>query len=110
MSKIIDFPERVFHEWGAIAQELAPYLKSLGATKAEAQKIIDKIKAEWERLGTPAASDSPDVAFKRRYREKMSLVTPPFDLPRVQAGRHWKLESARTLIALAKFEYQASST
>jgi hypothetical protein len=110
MSNIIDFPERVFHEWGAIAQELVPYLKSLGASKAEAQKIIDKIKAEWERLGTPAASDSPAVAFNRRFREKTSLVTPPFDIRKTQSGRHWKLESARTLIALAKFEYQASST
>jgi hypothetical protein len=110
MNKIIDFPDKVFLEWGAVAQELVPYLKGLGANKEEARRIIDKVRGRWDQPGTPAVSDLAPVVFIRRSDDRMSLFTPPFDASGLHAGRRWKSENARTLLALARFEYQASST
>jgi hypothetical protein len=109
MGHIIDFPEKVFPEWGAIAQELVPYLKNLGATKEEIRQVIDKVRGRWDQIDPPPASDSLPVAFIRKSDEGLPPSTPPFGTRRAHGARHWKLENARTLIALAKFEYQVSS-
>lgn len=108
MDNVIEFPDKVFPRWGAIAQALSVYLRHLGATNGESREIIARLQANWEKTGVPLAlpalrlipapqSDEEDALAKGELKGQAALIS-----------RHWKSENARTLLELAKLEYDRS--
>jgi hypothetical protein len=107
MNNVIEFPDKVFPRWEAIAQALTVHLRELGATNAESKEIIVRLQVRWEQLGVPLA-----LPALRLIRE---LLPGEQDLTRAGPGedarqfsRHWRSENARTLLELAKLEYDLS--
>jgi hypothetical protein len=110
MNNVIEFPHKVFQQWGAIAQVLTPYLQLLGATKADAQEIIIRLKLQWEQLGVaPGASilrsvpapltDEQNAPGKEISKVKALHTTP-----------NWKSQNVRTMLEFAKLEHQLFQT
>jgi hypothetical protein len=106
MNNVIEFPDKVFHQWGAVAQVLTPYLQLLGATKADAKEIIARLQVQWEQLGVPPGPST--------LRSVPGLLadeqnTTSKEVPKVKAMRNpqpWKSENARTMLEFARLEYQ----
>jgi hypothetical protein len=108
MNNVIEFPDKVFRQWGAVAQVLTPYLCLLGATTAEAREIISRMQVRWEELGVPLSlpalrsvpkplPDRQDAATKGTPGEQ-AMQTSPARNP----------ENARTMLEFARLEYQRS--
>lgn len=58
MDNIIEFPTKVFRQWGACAQALTTYLRCLGATISESKDIIEGLQVDWERMSLPLSLPS----------------------------------------------------
>ena len=106
MNNVIEFPDKVFHQWGAIAQVLTPYLRLLGATKADAQEIITRLKLQWEQLGVaPGPSTLRSVPGPLAHEQNATRE----DIPKVKAVRTpptWKSKNVRTMLEFARLEHQ----
>lgn len=108
MNNVIAFPDKVFPQWGAIAQAIVAYLRHLGATNGEAKEIVGRLQARWEQLGVvqpaaalrliPESTDGEGSEASQAARAEQAM----------QVSRHWKSENARTLLEFAKLEYQQS--
>jgi hypothetical protein len=108
MNNVIEFPDKVFPQWGAIAQALTAYLRHLGATHAESNEIVVRLRARWEQLGIPLALPSLRWIPELLPGEQYEVSKVGLNGQAMQISRHWKSESARTLLELARLEYDLS--
>lgn len=104
MNNVLEFPSKVFLQWGAIAQEIVPYLAQHGAKKEEIRAVIDRLRTSWEQLeAVPAAHDAGAESPGRPGNEKASDALEEHS---VYVSRHWKSQTARTLIQFAMADYR----
>lgn len=104
MNNVLEFPSKVFLQWGAIAQEIVPYLAQHGAKKDEIRAVIDRLRINWEQLeAVPAAHDGGVAWSGSQLSEETS---EELDEHSVYVSRHWKSQTARTLIRFAMADYQ----
>ncbi|VXB97748.1 hypothetical protein [Massilia sp. 9I] len=104
MHIVLEFPPKVFVQWGAIAQEIVPYLVQRGVKRDEISAVLERLKTRWEQLD-PALPDTPDAGLldgdmgtkAARQREEDGEL---------YVSRHWKSQSARMLIESALADYQ----
>ncbi|MCA1855212.1 hypothetical protein LE190_04645 [Massilia oculi] len=100
MHTVLEFPAKVFGQWGAIAQEIVPYLVQHGVKRDAIPAILERIRARWDQSAPPAApraalSDCDEAARASGQWEEGELY----------ASRHWRSQSARTLIESAMADY-----
>lgn len=108
MNNVIAFPDKVFPQWGAIAQALSAYLLQLGATNAQSREIVVRLQARWEQLGVPPALPFLRLIPELRPGEQYEAGKAGLEGRSMQLSRHWKSENARTLLELARLEYGLS--
>jgi len=102
MNKVLEFPSKIFLQWGAIAQEIVPYLAQHGASREEIRAVIDRVRIRWEQLelaspGNRAGiDDEHEAAQASGEQEEHDIYT----------SRHWRSQPARTLIESAGADYQ----
>jgi hypothetical protein len=107
MDKVLEFPTKVFVQWGAIAQEIVPYLAQRGARREEICAVIDRVRIKWEQLELVQSgrargvelSDQPEIADVSLSQEEGDRYV----------SRHWRSQSARTLIESAMTDYEHNS-
>ncbi|MGI4846454.1 MAG: hypothetical protein ACRYF7_24440 [Janthinobacterium lividum] len=90
MQAVLQFPAKVFVQWGAIAQEIVPYLAQRGAKRDEICAVLDRLRTRWEQL---EPDDAAEVS--RQLEEGEPYVS-----------RHWRSQCARMLIESALADYQ----
>ena len=106
MSNVIDFPGKDQRQWAGVAEELRPFLASLGATKDEIPGLLDRLQRRWEQLGAPIniqirhsipgpLTDEQGAAFEAALREQATYIS-----------QKWKEEGTRTLFEFARLECQ----
>ena len=110
MTNVLLFPNKVFREWGAIAQALASYLSSLGATTYEARDIIDRLQVKWSRHGVPLTRPilrqvPASPRGQPEYSDSTGIRYHTRDMPRNPAS-----DAGRSLFELAKLDYDRSKT
>jgi hypothetical protein len=110
MNKVIEFPDKVFPQWGAIAQAISAYLRHLGATNAMSAEIVVRLQVRWEQLGVPLALPSLRLIPELLPGEQYEVSKVGLNGQDMQVSGHWKSESARTLLELARLEYDLSQT
>ena len=103
MSILLEFPARVFPEWGALAQEMTVALYSAGATPTEIRAIVDRLQKRWEPHGVAHATGEAEVAPDGGGLDDRIFGLYEHEL---YLARHWKTQSAKVLIALAVIEYR----
>jgi hypothetical protein len=108
MNNVIEFPDKVFPLWGAIAQALNAYLRNLGATNAESKEIVVRLQVKWEQPGTPPTVPSLRLIPGPLPGEQHEASKARPDGQTMQILPHWKSQSARTLLELARREYNLS--
>jgi hypothetical protein len=108
MDKIIEFPSKIFSQWGAIAQEIAPYLAQRGANKGDIAEVIGRLKTRWEQLEVVPAVGQQTVTGPAA-RESVAGITSLVDENNLHASRHWKSQSARAMIEFAFADYRRLS-
>lgn len=103
MHIVLEFPAKVFVQWGAIAQEIVPYLAQRGVRRDEICSVLDRLKTRWEQLGPASPHDAgavsllgDDAAHDPRRQEESVLYV----------SRHWRSQPARMLIESALADYQ----
>lgn len=101
MHTVLEFPAKVFDQWGAIAQEIVPYLVQRGVGRDDIPAVLERVRARWAQLVPPLPGDAdmplPDQAANvSRQQEEGELY----------ASRHWRTQSARILIESAGADYQ----
>jgi hypothetical protein len=107
MNKVLEFPSKIFVQWGAIAQEIVPYLAQRGAKREEIRAVIERLRSKWEQHesappchGSAAEfSDAPGTAEASASLEEGSMYV----------ARHWRTQSARALIEAAMADYQRNA-
>ena len=110
MTNVLLFPNKVFREWGAVAQALAGYLSSLGATTYEARDIIDRLQVKWARQGVPLTRPilrqvPTSPRGQPEYGNSIGIKFHTRDMPRNPAS-----DGAWSLFELAKLDYDRSKT
>lgn len=93
MNMLLEFPSKTFVQWGAIAQEIVPYLAQRGAKKEEIRAVIDRLRTKWEQLEVLDKSEAAEIAGSLEEHD-------------IHVSRHWRYQSARTLIESAMADYQ----
>ncbi|KFI09101.1 hypothetical protein [Massilia sp. BSC265] len=104
MQAVLQFPSKIFIQWGAIAQEIVPYLAQRGVKREEIRAVVERLRARWEQLdpapsgqGTESeTSDAPETAQVPGSLEEGAMYI----------SRHWRSQPARTLIESAMADYQ----
>ena len=104
MEKVLEFPTKVFAQWGAIAQEIIPYLGQRGAKREEIYAVIDRLRIKWEQSELAPSGDATDVEISDT-RETVAL-SGNLREHGTHVPRHWKSQSARTLIESAITDYE----
>lgn len=107
MHTVLEFPARIFVQWGAIAQEIGPYLAQRGVKREEIRAVIDRLRTRWEQL-EPAPSSHAGIAFLNRDAARDVAAEVPGNLEEhaMDISRHWRSQCARTLIESAMADYQ----
>lgn len=105
-NNVIEFPDKVFQQWGAVAQILTPYLRLLGATKADAQEIIATLQLRLEQLGVPPSLSTLRSVPGPLADDQNATGKEPPKVKTMQAPPTWKSENVRTMLELARLEYQ----
>jgi hypothetical protein len=106
MNNVIEFPDKVFHQWGAIAQVLTPYLRLLGATKTDTQEIISLLKLQWEQLGVAPGPSTLRSVPGLPADEQNTTSKEIHKVKAMRSPQPWKSENARTMLEFARLEYQ----
>jgi hypothetical protein len=105
MNNVIEFPDKVFAQWGAIAQALTAHLRHLGASNGESREIVVRLQARWEQLGIPPALPALRLISEPLPTEQNDVTKLALRGEAMHISRHWKSASARTLLELARLEY-----
>jgi hypothetical protein len=100
MTNVIEFPSRKFAQWGALAQEMVSSLRSVGATKAQAEVVTERMRAKWDRCDAFPADDG----FLPSFPSEASPPLTPADGDHFLSSREMHVMSARTLMKLARSE------
>jgi hypothetical protein len=108
MNKVIAFPDKVFPQWGAVAQALTAHLRHLGASNGESREIVLRLQARWEQLGVPLAVPALRLIPDLLPGQENDGAKVALNGQAAQISRHWTSESARTLLELARLEYGLS--
>lgn len=106
MNNVIEFPTKIFRQWGPNAQALTTYLSCLGATTGEAGAIVNRLQLEWERTGLPLTGQAPQQiakpgSNKLKYANNDGIKFHVREMP-----RHVGSKTARNLFELARLEYE----
>lgn len=104
MHIVLEFPPKVFAQWGAIAQEIVPYLVQRGVKSDEIPAVLERLRTRWQQL-KPALPDTPDAGLADADRER-EAATQREEEAELYMSRHWKSQSARMLIESALADYQ----
>lgn len=108
MNNVLEFPSKIFFQWGAIAQEIVPYLAQGGANKEEIRAIVDRLRIRWEQQETPPAAHDAGVELSRRCDD--DEATEELEARDLYVSRHWKSQPARTLIRFAMADFQRNTS
>jgi hypothetical protein len=103
MHTVLEFPTKVFAQWGAIAQEIVPYLAQRGVKRDEICAVLDRLRTRWEQLD-PAPPGNPGTALLDG--DDVAEVSSRLEEGELYVSRHWKSQSARMLIESAMADYQ----
>ena len=101
MKNVIEFPSKKFAQWGALAQEIVSLLRSIGATKAEADVIAERMRAKWDE-GDAFRTDTG--GFFQLFPTDTNPPLAPVDGDYFLSARQMHLMSARTLLKFARSE------
>lgn len=104
MNTVLEFPSKVFNQWGAIAQEIAPYLARHGAKKEEIRAVVERLKTRWEQL--ESAPTGSGTVIEMPAKPGAAEVSGSLEESDRYVSRHWRSQSARTLIESAMADYQ----
>lgn len=104
MHPVLEFPSKTFIQWGAIAQEIGPYLAQRGASKEEIRAVIDRVRIRWEQLEPRASAQDPGPPTADDHDAAQASGKP--EEHDIYASRHWRSQPARTLIESAGAEFQ----
>lgn len=102
MHTILEFPAKVFVQWGAIAQEIVPYLAQRGVKRDEIGAVLARLRARWEQQD-PALSDTTGAAWPEDAATHLSCQ---LEEDESYVSRHWKSQPARMLIESAMLDHQ----
>ncbi len=102
MNTVLEFPSKTFVQWGAIAQEIVPYLAQRGASREEICAVIERVRSRWEQLeqGPP----SPGAAIVEGHEG--AHASAELEEHDIYVSCHWKSQPARTLIQSAEADYR----
>lgn len=103
MHIVLEFPAKVFVQWGAIAQEIVSYLVQRGVKRDEIPVVLDRIRTKWEQLD-PALPDTTGTTLADG--DKAAEVSRQLEEGELYVSRHWRSQSARMLIESAMADYQ----
>lgn len=103
MNTILEFPAKVFVQWGAIAQEIASYLAQQGVKRDDIPAVLDRLRTRWEQLD-PAFLAAVDTALPDG--DEADEASRQSEEGALYASRHWRSQSARMLIESAMADYQ----
>ncbi len=103
MHIVLEFPAKVFVQWGAIAQEIVSYLVQRGVKRDEIPDVLDRIRTKWEQLD-PALPDTAGTTLADG--DKATEVSRQLEEAELYVSRHWRSQSARMLIESAMADYQ----
>jgi len=99
MQTVLEFPAKVFDQWGAIAQEIVPYLVQRGVKRDEIPAVLARVRTRWDQLapvGPCAALSEADEAAQACGQDEEGEL---------YASRHWRSQTARMLIESAMADY-----
>ncbi|MEW6369835.1 MAG: hypothetical protein AB1584_02785 [Pseudomonadota bacterium] len=103
MHTVLEFPAKVFVQWGAIAQEIVPYLVQRGVKRDELPAVLDRLRTRWEQLD-PALRNAADTPL--RDGDEADEASRQLEEAELYVSRHWRSQSARMLIQSAMADYQ----
>jgi len=103
MQTVLEFPAKVFLQWGAIAQEIVPYLSQRGVKREEICAVVDRLRTRWEQLD-PVLSGATVLALIDR--DKASDSSGKRGQDGMHASRHWRSQPARALIESSLADYR----
>ena len=103
MHAVLEFPAKVFVQWGAIAQEIVPYLAQRGVTRDEICAVLDRLRTRWEQLD-PAPPGNTGAALLDG--DEAAAASSQLEEGELYVSRHWRSQSARMLIESAMLDYQ----
>jgi len=107
MHEVLEFPTKIFPQWGAIAQEIVPYLTQRGVEREEIRAVLERLRTRWEQLEPAPAGDGAGVGFIDAAKEAgLSGKLVERDL---YVSRHWRSQPARTLIESALADCQRNT-
>ncbi len=102
MNNLLEFPSKTFSQWGAIVQEIVPYLAQRGASKEEIRAVVDRVRIRWEQLERAAPWHGAGIADEHAA----APASKAEEEHELYISRHWRSQSARTLIESAGADYQ----
>ena len=106
MHTVLEFPAKIFSQWGAIAQEIVPYLSQRGVKRDEICAIVDRLRIRWEQLA-PAPPGAAVLALIGR--DKTEDSSGKRGEHGMHPSRHWRLQPARVLIQAALADHQRNA-
>lgn len=106
MHTVLEFPAKIFSQWGAIAQEIVPYLSQRGVKRDEICAIVDRLRIRWEQLD-PAPPGTAVLALIDR--DKTAVPSGKRRGHGLHRSQPWRLQPARALIEAALADYQRNA-
>lgn len=104
MQAVLEFPSKIFIQWGAIAQEIVPYLAQRGVRREEICAVVERLRARWEQLDS--APSGPGTEIETPDVPDTAQVPGSLEERAMNVSRHWRSQPARTLIESALDDYQ----
>ena len=102
MNNILEFPSKTFVQWGAVAQEIVPYLAQRGASREQILAVIERVRIRWGQL-EPV---SPDRGAGAASTGDATQASGEPEEHGIYVSRHWRSQPARMLIESAGADYQ----
>ena len=103
MKNVLEFPSKTFVQWGAVAQEIVPYLAQRGASREEIRVVIERVRIRWEQLEPAPPGHGSGAATVDAHEAAQASGELEHDM---YVSRHWRSQPARTLIESAGADYR----
>ncbi len=103
MPAVLEFPSKIFIQWGAIAQEIVPYLAQRGIKREEISAVVERLRTRWEQLEPARSGQGTDITALDAAAAAEASVG--LEERALFASRHWRSQPARTLIEAAMADY-----